>query len=102
MKKLLFVFGFMFVSTVAFGHTQVWVDGYTNSNGTYVPGHYRSAPNTTATDNYSTHGNSNPNTGTQGTRSPYNTTQHEERTLYTGPNGGTYYINSNGNKVYVK
>lgn len=24
------------------------------------------------------------------------------RTIYTGPRGGQYYINSNGNKVYIK
>ncbi|MBP6550401.1 MAG: hypothetical protein KA228_04860, partial [Flavobacterium sp.] len=32
----------------------------------------------------------------------YNTTPTENRTIYTGSKGGTYYINSNGNKVYVK
>jgi len=31
----------------------VWVDGYTRSNGTYVPGHYRSRPNAYQWDNKS-------------------------------------------------
>ena len=26
---------------------------------------------------------------------------HNGRTVYTGPRGGCYYINSNGNKVYI-
>lgn len=53
--------------------------------------------------NYSYQDNTNPNTGTQGTKSLYyNTTPTENRTLYTGSKGGTYYINSSGNKVYVK
>lgn len=29
-----------------------YVQGYTRRNGTYVPGHYRSTPNSTRTDNY--------------------------------------------------
>lgn len=28
--------------------------------------------------------------------------QKEQRTIHTGPRGGRYYINSKGNKVYVK
>jgi hypothetical protein len=31
----------------------VYVDGYTRSNGTYVEGHYRTSPNGTTSDNYS-------------------------------------------------
>jgi hypothetical protein len=47
------------------------VDGYYRSNGTYVNPHYRSAPNNTTLDNYSTKGNYNPYTGAAGTRDPY-------------------------------
>ena len=47
---------------------QVYVNGYTRSNGTYVPGHYRSSPNSTQRDNYSTYGNTNPYTGQRGTK----------------------------------
>ena len=46
---------------------QVYVNGYTRSNGTYVPGHYRSSPNSTQRDNYSAYGNANPYTGKRGT-----------------------------------
>lgn len=47
----------------------VWVNGYYRSDGTYVPGHYRTAPDGDASNNYSTHGNENPYTGEPGTRS---------------------------------
>ena len=29
-------------------------------------------------------------------------TSTTERTIYTGPRGGRYYINSNGNKTYIR
>ncbi len=51
-----------------FALADVWVKGYTKSNGTQVDGHYRSSPNSTAADNYSTKGNYNPHTGATGTR----------------------------------
>jgi|APSaa5957512535_1039671.scaffolds.fasta_scaffold14263_5 hypothetical protein len=46
----------------------VWVEGYTKRNGAYVPGHYRSSPNSTQLDNYSYQGNVNPYTGKIGTK----------------------------------
>lgn len=49
---------------------QVHVRGYTRADGTYVAPHYRSSPNSTTADNYSTRGNINPYTGERGTRSP--------------------------------
>ena len=47
---------------------QTYVPGYTRSNGTYVKGHYRSSPNSTQRDNYSTYGNTNPYTGKKGSK----------------------------------
>lgn len=47
-----------------------YVRGYTRQDGTYVAPHYRSSPNSTPLDNWSTRGNVNPYTGQQGTRSP--------------------------------
>ncbi len=104
MKKVLFTFGFMLITVISFSQTkQVWVNGFTKSDGTYVAGYYKTVSDNTATNNYSYQDNTNPNTGTQGTKSLYyNTTPTENRTLYTGSKGGTYYINSSGNKVYVK
>ena len=50
------------------------VDGYVKKDGTYVAPHYRSAPNDTKLDNYSTKGNSNPYTGKEGSVDPYKST----------------------------
>lgn len=59
----------LLVSTSAWASE--WVNGYTRSDGTYVPGHYRSSPNNTKIDNYSTRGNTNPYTGQRGYVEPY-------------------------------
>lgn len=48
-----------------------YVNGYTRQDGTYVQPHYRSSPNSTTQDNYSTKGNVNPYTGQQGTQPAY-------------------------------
>jgi hypothetical protein len=48
-----------------------YVKPHVRSDGTYVPGHYRTAPNTTTQDNYSTSPNYNPYTGKKGTVDPY-------------------------------
>jgi hypothetical protein len=50
---------------------QVYVQGYTKSNGTYVAPHYRSNPDGNRFDNYSTRGNVNPYSGQIGTKNPY-------------------------------
>lgn len=47
-----------------------FVRGYYRKDGTYVQPHYRSSPNSTTLDNWSTKGNVNPYTGKQGTRNP--------------------------------
>jgi|Deesub1362B_J571_1020462.scaffolds.fasta_scaffold17750_1 hypothetical protein len=46
-----------------------YVNGYTRSDGTYVDSYYRTSPNNTVYDNYSTKGNQNPYTGSYGTKS---------------------------------
>lgn len=48
-----------------------YVRGHTTKNGTYVEPHYRSGPNDSKFDNYSTQGNTNSYTGKQGTIDPY-------------------------------
>ena len=79
--------------------------GYTRSNGTYVQGHYKTSSNSTNHDNFSTSGNYNPYTGSTGSRArDYSSGAYNYgrgRTVQTGPRGGQYYINSNGNKTYV-
>ena len=49
--------------------SDVKVEGYWKSNGTYVTPHYRSAPNNTRRDNFNYRGNTNPYTGKKGTKS---------------------------------
>ncbi len=59
----------MLISFLAFGQTNpvhVKVKGYYKSDGTYVTSHYRTAPNSTNRDNFSTKGNLNPYTGEKG------------------------------------
>ena len=48
-----------------------YTEGYTRQNGTYVAPHYQTNPDSTAYNNWSTRGNTNPYTGQQGTRDPY-------------------------------
>lgn len=47
------------------------VKGYTTKRGTYVAPHYKSSPNKSKLDNYSTKGNINPFTGKKGTVNPF-------------------------------
>lgn len=47
-----------------------WVNGYTRKDGTHVRGHYRSRPDGTDLNNWTTRGNVNPHTGKPGTRAP--------------------------------
>ena len=155
MKNLFFLIVFFLTTAFSFAQSQVWVNGYYRSNGTYVQGHYRTEKNHTVNDNWTTRGNVNPHTGKAGTlprstsypntyykpvsssyttptystpaRSSYSTPSYStstyvtpasypstystpsystpsysSQTIYTGPRGGTYYINSNGNKTYVR
>ena len=49
---------------------QTYVNPYTKKDGSYVPGHVRSAPDRTVDNNYGTRGNYNPQTGQSGTQRP--------------------------------
>lgn len=79
--------------------------GYTRTDGTHVSGHMKTTSNGTNQDNFSTSRNTNPYTGTTGTRArDYSSEAYNYgsgRTIHTGPRGGQYYINSNGKKTYV-
>lgn len=48
----------------------VYVHGYTRSDGTYVEPHHRSDPDRTDLNNWSTIGNTNPYTGKPGWKEP--------------------------------
>lgn len=47
------------------------VKPYYKKNGTYVDGYYKTSPNSSRWDNYSTKGNYNPYSGKVGKKSPY-------------------------------
>lgn len=71
MKKIIvFMFLLMMGSSAL---ADQYVNGYYRQNGTYVQGHYRTTPNNTRLDNYSTRGNYNPYTGQKGYQNPYPT-----------------------------
>lgn len=57
---------FLIITGFNLSAQDVWVNGYTRKDGTYVQGHYRTKPNHTKNDNYSTIGNINPYTGELG------------------------------------
>ena len=69
MKMMLLALSAAMLSSASAG--QVYVHGYTTKNGTYVAPYYRSAPDHSLLNNYSTRGNVNPYTGQVGTRNPY-------------------------------
>lgn len=102
MKKIIGLFILLFSLN---SYAAEYVDGYMRSDGTYVDGYNRSSPDNTNINNYSTQGNINPYTGSAGTRaqdySPEAWNYGAGQEIQTGPRGGQYYINSNGNKVYV-
>ena len=80
-------------------------NGYTKQNGTVVAPYNSTVPDNTNLNDYSTQGNTNPYTGTTGTRArdyPSEATNYGQgRTIQTGPRGGQYYLNDSENKVYV-
>lgn len=76
----------------------VYVNGYTRSNGTYVVPHYRSAPNSTVTDNYTYVGNANPNTGEVGT----NHYRNSPSSPYYGTGSNLNTINPNNSNLWYK
>lgn len=67
MKRLIIAAFAFAVATPAIAQP-VYVKPYIKSDGTYVPGHWRTKPNGTVHDNYSTYPNINPNTGRQAPR----------------------------------
>ncbi|OHA82992.1 MAG: hypothetical protein A2937_02185 [Candidatus Yonathbacteria bacterium RIFCSPLOWO2_01_FULL_47_33b] len=68
---LLLTVGFLSFATLADAST-VRVKGYVKpSTGKYVAPHYKTSPNKTKIDNYSTKGNYNPHSGKKGTVKAY-------------------------------
>ena len=75
MKKLSSIlYSLILVMLIGFaGSTfaDTYVQGYTRKDGTYVQPHYRSSPDSSRFNNWSSQGNVNPYTGEKGYRDPY-------------------------------
>lgn len=83
MKNLLII-GLLFISYASISQTKV--KGYINKSGDYISPHYRSSPNSTKYDNYSTKGNVNPYTGKLGTKNVYDNYYNTTNEVYYTPN----------------
>lgn len=68
MKASVLIF-VLFASTAI--ANDVYHQGYTRRDGTYVQPHYQTAPDNSRHNNYSAKGNYNPYTGEKGTVDPY-------------------------------
>lgn len=64
-----------------------FVKGHTRSDGTYVAPHYRSSPDSSRYNNYSSQGNSNPYTGQQGSSRNEYSSQPEYNDSYGNGSG---------------
>ena len=65
MRKIFLTIFFLIVSFLTFG-SDLFIDGYYRSDGTYVKPHYRSRADNSFQNNYSSYGNTNPYTGKKG------------------------------------
>lgn len=74
MRNRLALLSLCLISTLAVAG-DVYNQGYTRKDGTYVQPHYQTAPDRNPYNNYSTQGNTNPYTGREGTRDPYQVQQ---------------------------
>jgi len=105
MKKLLFLALVAFGFTASAQTTRSTSGYYKPSTQTYVKPYVSTTPNNTNRDNFSTTGNSNPYTGTSGSRAqdytPAANNYGSGKVIQTGSRGGQYYINDSGNKTYV-
>ena len=96
MKTVLFLFLLLSTLTSVFAQTNpshVKVSGYYRKDGTYVQPYFRTAPNSTNRDNFSTKGNTNPYTGKPGWIEPdskYNTLYYSTYTYPTDKTKNNY------------
>lgn len=92
MRFILMGIGVTVASGAALAQQQV--DGYVRKDGVYVPPHYRSQPDNTRTNNWTSQGNTNPYTGQAGSRDPYAPQQPSR------PSGGVNNFNNSGRNRY--
>jgi hypothetical protein len=71
MRTIIGLAAMLFTASIGHGEAQdVYHQGYTTQNGTYVAPHYQSAPDHSYNNNWSVSPNVNPYTGQMGTRQP--------------------------------
>ena len=107
MKRFITLILVILISVIGvFGQTNsnhVKVKGYYRKDGTYVQPHYRTAPNATNRDNFSTKGNVNPYTGEPGYITPdskaYSYPSNNNNSTNSGTNNynSSNYYNTNSN-----
>ncbi|MCO4783112.1 MAG: hypothetical protein KC646_12380 [Candidatus Cloacimonetes bacterium] len=85
MRLMTLVLGFLLVLNSNFAQ-DVWVKGYTKSNGTQVKGYFRTKADNNKYNNHSTKGKVNPYTGKKGSFKPKSGTWVKG---YTKSNGKT-------------
>ena len=95
MRKLFLTIAMVLLCTAAFA--DVYVSGYTRRDGTYVQPYYRTSPNSSQYDNYSTKGNVNPYTGQEGYRTP---NYQPSNPLYQPSTAGQYQPKKNTFGIY--
>lgn len=86
----------LFVMTIAgAASAQGYTQGYTRADGTYVQGHYQSAPDSIRSNNLNSQTTGmNPYTGQQGHQRDENSSPpqyNQSNPLYTPPMGGTQH-----------
>lgn len=116
LKKALTLAIFVSLCSISYAQGYTYVNGYYRSNGTYVQGHYRTLPNDTRNDNWSTVGNVNPFTGEAGTKprdsyysssnSTYSSNYYNSTPSYSNYNtssyNSTYYSTPSYNNTYSR
>lgn len=104
MKRIIFFLATLLISFLSLAQrkssSDVYVNGYTRSNGTYVQPHYRTAPNSTTTDNFSERGNINPYTGKIGTKNSIDNLNLTNPNSYNSTNHNTNKSITNFNNNY--
>lgn len=100
--KSAFAIGLALLAFSSAADAQVRVRGYTRSDGTYVAPHYRSRPDNSRLNNWSTQGNYNPYTGRQGSQSLYGSSSSYGRSSTFGSFGsyGSSSSRSNSNSLF--
>jgi hypothetical protein len=67
--------GFILALGTSAAFAQTYVNPHVRRDGTFVEGHFRTAPDRNPYNNYSSQGNFNPYSGTPGRRDPFDVQQ---------------------------